>query len=50
VLEVNANPCLSPDAGFVAALAEAGIGYEAAIARLIDDALERAPRTLRAER
>jgi D-alanine-D-alanine ligase len=50
VLEVNANPCLSPDAGFAAALAEAGIGYEAAIARLIDDALERAPRTLRAER
>lgn len=50
VLEVNANPCLSPDAGFAAALAEAGIGYEAAIARLIDDALERAPRTLRARR
>jgi len=50
VLEVNANPCFSPDAGFAAALAEAGIGYEAAIARLIDDALERAPRTLRAER
>jgi len=50
VLEVNANPCLSPDAGFAAALAEAGIGYEAALATLIDDALERAPRTLRAER
>jgi len=50
VLEVNANPCLSPDAGFAAALAEAGIGYESAIARLIDDALERATRTLRAER
>jgi D-alanine-D-alanine ligase len=49
VLEVNANPCLSPDAGFAAALAEAGIGYEAALATLIDDALERAPRTRRTE-
>ena len=48
VLEVNANPCLSPDAGFAAALAEAGIGYEAAVAGLIDDALERAPRARRA--
>jgi D-alanine-D-alanine ligase len=47
VLEVNANPCLSPDAGFAAALAEAGIGYEAAIARVIEDALERVPRTRR---
>jgi D-alanine-D-alanine ligase len=44
VLEVNANPCLSPDAGFAAGLAAAGIGYKTAIARLIEDALERAPR------
>jgi D-alanine-D-alanine ligase len=49
VLEVNANPCLSPDAGFAAALAEAGVGYEAAVATLIDDALERAPRAGRAD-
>ena len=48
VLEVNANPCLSPDAGFAAALVEAGIGYEAAVARLIDAALERAARAGRA--
>jgi D-alanine-D-alanine ligase len=41
VLEVNANPCLTPDAGFAAALAEAGIEYRAAIAGLIDDALRR---------
>jgi D-alanine-D-alanine ligase len=47
VLEVNANPCLSPDAGFAAALAEAGIDYRSAIARLIEDAVERAPRVRR---
>jgi D-alanine-D-alanine ligase len=41
VLEVNANPCLSPDAGFAAALAEAGVEYRAAIAGLLDDALRR---------
>jgi D-alanine-D-alanine ligase len=50
VLEINANPCLSPDAGFAAALLEAGVGYEAAIARLVDDALERASTAGRAGR
>ena len=41
VLEVNANPCLSPDAGFAAALAEAGIEFETAVAWLLDDARRR---------
>jgi D-alanine-D-alanine ligase len=44
VLEVNANPCLSPDAGFAAALAEAGLEFGAVIAWLLEDALRRAPR------
>jgi D-alanine-D-alanine ligase len=38
ILEVNANPCLSPDAGFAAALAEASISTEQAIQRILDDA------------
>lgn len=42
VLEVNANPCLAPDAGFAAALAEAGIAFGDAIAWLVDDARRRA--------
>jgi D-alanine-D-alanine ligase len=42
VLEINANPCLSPDAGFAAALEEAGIGYGDAIGWLIAAARRRA--------
>jgi D-alanine-D-alanine ligase len=41
VLEVNPNPDISPDAGFVRSLRAAGISYEAFIERLIHFALER---------
>jgi D-alanine-D-alanine ligase len=41
ILEVNMNPCLSDDAGFAASALEAGIGYDAMIARVIEASLGR---------
>ncbi len=35
ILEVNANPCLSPDAGFAAALAAHGTSFTQAIAQIL---------------
>lgn len=39
ILEVNTNPCISPDAGFAAALAKSGIRYKDAVERIIRAAL-----------
>ena len=41
VLEINANPCLAPDAGFVIAAAESGIDFQTVVAALLEDALRR---------
>jgi D-alanine-D-alanine ligase-like ATP-grasp enzyme/ribosomal protein S18 acetylase RimI-like enzyme len=43
ILEINANPCLSPDAGYAAALERAKIPFAQAVERILDDAI--APRT-----
>lgn len=37
ILEINANPCLSPDAGFVAALNQAGVSFPEAVAAIVAD-------------
>jgi D-alanine-D-alanine ligase len=37
ILEINANPCLSPNAGFTAAAAFGGISYSDIIQRIFDD-------------
>lgn len=37
VLEVNANPCIAPDGGFVAATVEAGYSFKKVIKRIISD-------------
>ena len=41
VLEVNANPCLSPDAGFAASARESGLDYGAVIGMIVDFAVQR---------
>jgi D-alanine-D-alanine ligase len=37
ILEINANPCLSPDAGFSAALRQAAIPFDTAIKRILKE-------------
>jgi D-alanine-D-alanine ligase len=37
VLEINANPCLSPDGGFAAASALVGLDYPMIVKRIIED-------------
>jgi D-alanine-D-alanine ligase len=38
ILEINANPCLSPDAGFAAAVIQAGLSFDKVVERILNDA------------
>jgi len=40
ILEINGNPCISPDAGFAAAMQRASISYDQGIQRIVEDALK----------
>ena len=44
ILEINANPCLSPDAGFAAAIHQSRLTYTQAIGRIVDCTKRSTPR------
>ena len=39
VLEINANPCISPDGGYVAAAKKAGLTFDAVVEAIVRDSL-----------
>jgi len=41
VMEINTNPCLSPDGGFAWSVEEAGLSFADAIAWIIDDSFKK---------
>jgi D-alanine-D-alanine ligase len=43
VLEVNINPCLSPDGGYTAAAERVGMDFTQVVERLIEDAVDTSP-------
>jgi D-alanine-D-alanine ligase len=41
ILEINANPCISPDSGFIAAAQQGGLDYDAVVRLILEDAVRR---------
>jgi D-alanine-D-alanine ligase len=41
ILEINANPCISPDSGFIAAAQQGGFDYDAVIRVILEDAIRK---------
>ncbi|MEI7490338.1 MAG: ATP-grasp domain-containing protein [Bacteroidota bacterium] len=40
ILEINGNPCIAPESGYVAAIKQAGLTFPQVVERIIEDALK----------
>jgi D-alanine-D-alanine ligase len=45
ILEINANPCISPDSGFIAASQQGGLDYDAVIGFILEDSVRKRRRS-----
>jgi D-alanine-D-alanine ligase len=45
ILEINANPCISPDSGFIAASQQGGLDYDAVIASIVESSIRKSRRS-----
>jgi len=43
ILEINVNPCISPDSGFIAATRQANLTFEQVVARILADSMNIKP-------
>jgi len=43
ILEINVNPCITPDSGFVAATRQANLTFEQVVARILANSINIQP-------